>query len=63
MTAERWEIEAVIERVGESYCDHRATHHHSVVWWARILSTFVVADGLVPASLFVASESFLVGNR
>ena len=62
--AERWEIEAMIERVDECCCcDHEATRHHAVVWWARILSTFAAADGLVLASLFVASESFRVENR
>ena len=64
VTAERWEIEAMIERVDECCCyGHGATHYHAVVWWARILSAFAAADGLVPASLFVAFESFLVENR
>ena len=64
VTGERWEIEAMIERVDECCCyGHEATHYHAVVWWARILSAFAADDGLVPASLFVAFESFQVENR
>ena len=63
VTADRLEIEVVTERVGQCCCDEATYHYyvHNVLWWARILSTFV--DHLVHASLSMGtSESFRAGN-